>query len=100
MYGKLVPTMNRVSISSIRSSDGLVPSSPIPPVVYGESSGTVAFPGSVLTISAPSASATASSSSRACSAPAPARIAILRPSFREPASRWSSSAAGMPGGAR
>ena len=50
VYGKLVPTRNRVSISSIRSSDGLVPSSPIPPVVYGESSGTVALPDSVLTI--------------------------------------------------
>ena len=79
VYGKLVPTMNRVSISSIRSSDGLVPSRPIPPVVYGESSGTVALPDSVLTIGAPSVSATASSSSRACSAPAPARIAIFLP---------------------
>ncbi len=53
VYGKFVPTRNRVSISSISSSDGRVPSSPIPPVVYGESSGTQAFPDSVLTIGCP-----------------------------------------------
>ena len=97
VYGKLVPTRNRVSISSIRSSDGLVPSSPIPPVVYGESSGTVALPDSVLTIGAASVSARASSSSRACSAPAPARIAIFFPSFRKSASRCRSSSRGRPG---
>ena len=45
VYGKLVPTMNSVSISSISSSDGRVPSRPMPPVVYGESSGTTALPG-------------------------------------------------------
>src|SRR5256885_901457 len=34
------------------SSDGAVPSRPMPPVVYGESSGTVAFPSSGFTIGA------------------------------------------------
>ncbi len=99
VYGKLVPTMNRVSRSSISSSDGAVPSRPIPPVVYGESSGTVALPDSVLMIGAPSVSATASNCSRACRAPAPARIATFSPAFSTSASRCRSSSLGRPGAA-
>ena len=72
VYGKLVPTSSRVSMSDISSADGLVPSRPIPPVVYGESSGTAAFPDSVFTTGADRVSASASSSSRACRAPAAA----------------------------
>ena len=74
-----------------------MPSRPIPPVVYGESSGTVAFPDSVLMIGAPRISATASSCSRACRAPAPARIATLSPALSTSASRCRSASAGRPG---
>ena len=35
VYGKFVPTMNRVSQPSIASSEGAVPSRPMPPVVSG-----------------------------------------------------------------
>ena len=57
MYGYDVPTISRVSHSSSASCDGSVPSSPMPPVVYGLSSGTAALPSSALTIGAPSVSA-------------------------------------------
>ena len=76
-----------------------MPSRPIPPVVYGESSGTVPLPDSVLMIGAPSVSATASSCSRACRAPAPARIATFSPAFSTSASRCRSSSRGRPGAA-
>ena len=39
MYGNDVPTISSVSQLSIASCDGCVPSSPMPPVVYGLSSG-------------------------------------------------------------
>ena len=44
MYGNDVPTISSVSHSSRASCDGAVPSSPIPPVVYGLSSGTQPLP--------------------------------------------------------
>ena len=69
MYGKLDPTMRIESHSSMASSEGSVPSRPIPPVVYGDSSGTVAFPRSGFTIGAAINSASRSSSSRAPIAP-------------------------------
>src|SRR5439155_16340615 len=61
--------MKIVSQDSIASCDGRVPSSPMPPVVYGLSSGTQALPRSALMIGAPSTSAACSSSSPACRAP-------------------------------
>ena len=54
-----------------------VPSRPMPPVVYGLSSGTQPLPSSGLTIGAPSSSAACSSSSVASSAPWPARMTDL-----------------------
>ena len=44
VYGKFVPSISSVSTSSISSSLGAVPSSPRPPVVYGESSGSTILP--------------------------------------------------------
>ena len=79
MYGNVLPTISSVSQSSIASCEGLVPSSPMPPVVYGLSSGTQALPSSALMIGAPSVSANASSSSPASSAPRPARMATFFP---------------------
>ena len=61
--GEDVPTMSSVSQASSASWEGFVPSRPIPPVVYGLSSGTAALPSSALMIGAPSFSATCSSSS-------------------------------------
>ena len=49
--------MISVSHSCIASCDGAVPSRPMPPVVYGLSSGTTALPSSGLTIGAPTISA-------------------------------------------
>ena len=43
MYGNDVPTISKVSHSSIASCEGRVPSRPIVPVVYGLSSGTAGF---------------------------------------------------------
>src|ERR1041385_1233027 len=83
MYGKLDPTMSSVSHSSSASSDGSVPSSPIPPVVNGESSGTTALPSSGFTMGAPSRSAARSSSSAAPSAPWPAGMTVFFPICRE-----------------
>ena len=68
--------------SPSRPATARVPSRPMPPVVYGLSSGTAALPSSALTIGAPSRSAIAASSSRAPSAPRPARIATFLPAFR------------------
>ena len=73
-YGKVVPTMTSPSHSSIASSEGRVPSRPTPPVVNGESSGTVALPSSGLMIGPATMSASRSSSSPAPRAPMPARI--------------------------
>ena len=56
-----------------------MPSRPMPPVVYGESSGTTALPSRALTIGAASVSATCSSSSPAPSAPWPARMTVFFP---------------------
>ena len=57
MYGYEVPIMISVSQFSITSSHGAVPSRPMPPVVYGESSGTQPLPSNGFTIGAPSNSA-------------------------------------------
>ena len=69
--------MNSVSQFSIASCDGLVPSSPMPPVVYGLSSGTQALPNSGLMIGAARISASCSSSSVAPNAPRPAKMTDL-----------------------
>ena len=82
-----VPTISSVSHSSIASCEGSVPSRPMPPVVYGLSSGTAALPSSALTIGAPSVSASCSSSSPASSAPRPARMTIFFPRSGSSAAR-------------
>ena len=82
MYGNDVPIINNVSASLIASLDGSVPSKPIPPMLYGLSSGTTALPKSALTIGAPNFSATATTSSPAPSAPCPTSITTLFPEFR------------------
>ena len=61
----------------IPAADGSVPSRPIPPVVYGESSGSTALPSSAFITGAPSLSATCSTSLPHPSAPCPTRIAVL-----------------------
>ena len=65
VYGKFVPTMNRVSQPSMASMAGAVPKSPMPPMQSGWSSGITAFPGSVLTTGLPRRSAVCNTSSRA-----------------------------------
>ena len=82
MYGNDVPIISSVSASFIVSLDGEVPSRPIPPVVYGLSSGITALPRSALTIGAPNFSATAITSSAAPSAPCPTSITTLLPVLR------------------
>ena len=76
--GNEVPTIRSVSHSSRASWEGLVPSRPMDPVVYGQSSGTAAFPSRALTMGAPSRSAICSAQ-RSPSAPWPARIATRCP---------------------
>jgi hypothetical protein len=82
MYGNDVPSTSGVSASYMASLDGEVPIRPIPPVVYGLTSGITALPKSALTIGAPSFSAPASTSSPASSAPYPTSITILFPILR------------------
>ena len=94
VYGKLVPTMSSVSISSIRSAVGPVPRSPMPPVVYGEPSGSTIFPDSVLITGAARVSASRSSSEPAPRAPIPARIAAFFAWFRIDAAASSSGSLG------
>ena len=77
MYGIVLPTIRSASHASSASSDGMVPTSAIDPVVYGLSSGTQSFPSWALMIGAARRSAASSSSGPAPRAPAPARIAIL-----------------------
>ena len=71
-----------------------MPSSPIPPVVKGLSSGTAAFPSNAFTIGASSFSAVCSNSSVALSAPLPAKIATRFPAFRISAARRRSASFG------
>ena len=98
-YGKLEPTMSRVSHSIIRSQLGLVPRRPIEPVTNGRSSGTTALPSSALAIPAPSRSATSSTSSEAPSAPAPTSMATFLPALRTSAAFLRSSSVGTTRGA-
>src|SRR3954454_19869352 len=98
-YGKLDPTIKRLSHPSIATSEGRVPSRPMPPVVYGESSGTQALPSSGLMIGPASTSATFSSSSVAPRAPEPARIAVFLAPLSSAAadssvSRWGTTIGG------
>lgn len=74
--------------------DGSVPRRPMPPVAYGLSSGTAAFPSKALMIGAPSVSASYSNSCVACKAPCPTRIAIFFPRFRMSAACSNSTRAG------
>src|SRR3954447_16718420 len=66
----------------------------MPPVVYGESSGTTALPSSALTIGAPRMSATCSSSSPAPIAPCPASMTGFLPPLSSDAALLSDSACG------
>ena len=81
-------------------SEGRVPKRPIPPVVKGESSGTVAFPSSGLMIGAARTSASLSSSSVAPSAPIPARMTNFFEELRSSAADLSVSRCGTTIGAR
>ena len=81
MYGKLVPIMISVSHSSMASTEGAVPSRPMPPVVYGLRSGSTPLPSSALTTGPPTVSASCATSSRAFSAPRPTRMATREPSI-------------------
>ncbi len=70
--------MISVSQSCMASCDGAVPSRPMPPVVYGLSSGTTALPSSGLTIGPPTFSASSSTSLRALEAAAAGQDGDLR----------------------
>ena len=73
MYGNELPTISKVSQLSSASSEGLVPSRPIAPVVYGLSSGKAALPNSALITGVPSFSAMCSNSSVPRNAPLPSQ---------------------------
>ena len=77
MYGKLLPAMISVSHSCIASCDGAVPSRPMPPVVYGLSSGTTALPSSGLMIGPPTFRPAPAPRRAAPRQPRPARIATF-----------------------
>ena len=85
MYGMLEPTIRSVSHSAIASSEGSVPRRPMPPVVYGLSSGTHDLPSRALTIGAPENFRNLLQLYAGVSAPRPARIAIFLPAFRRSA---------------
>ncbi len=83
--------MKKVSQSFMASCDGAVPSSPMPPVAYGLSSGNTALPSRALATGAASFSAACVTASRACKAPRPVRMATFLPALRMSAAFCSSS---------